>query len=379
MGSFVPGPVRIVPQILAAAARDYGSADLETGFFARYGELQDWLGELLGVADARHGVVLLPGEGMLGLWAVVKSSVLRAGRTRALVLANGVFGDGFADMLGRSGADTRVLRAAYDVPLHADLERVAAEVDEQRPDIVFAVHCETPSGVLNDVRALAPVARRHGALFAVDFVASAGGAPLRVDEWGIDFGMLGSQKVLGSLPDVSIVTLSPRAWERVALVDYAGYDALRPWRNVVAARETPYTFSFNALAALHTAVALYRAAGGPSAAFDRHLRAARLVRARLRAMRVRIFADRGPDADALDDSAAAGWSPTVTVAFVPDGWAWPELNKALRDRGVIFAGSWGKLAGAVFRIGHMGGPQTDLGELAAALDVLESVLAARTA
>ncbi len=76
-----------------------------------------------------------------------------------------------------------------------------------------AVHCETPSGLLNPIEEIAPMIKESGALFCVDFVAeSAGGADVRVDEWGIDLGLLGSQKCLSLLPDLSVLTMSERAW-----------------------------------------------------------------------------------------------------------------------------------------------------------------------
>ena len=66
-------------------------------------------------------------------------------------------------------------------------------------------------------------------------------------------------------------------------------------------------------------------------------------------------------------------SPTVTAARIPPGWTWPDLDRALRARGMIVGGSYGPLAGKVFRIGHMGS-QAD-GELVGrGMDVLATVL-----
>lgn len=70
-------------------------------------------------------------------------------------------------------------------------------------------------------------------------------------------------------------------------------------------------------------------------------------------------------------------SPTVTAVKVPTNWTWDELDKALREEGVLFGGSYESLAGVVFRIGHMGSQTLNLEALGKALDKLEAVLSVR--
>ena len=62
-------------------------------------------------------------------------------------------------------------------------------------------------------------------------------------------------------------------------------------------------------------------------------------------------------------------SPTVTAAYLPDGWTWPALDAALRAHGMAVGGNYGELAGKVFRIGHMGS-QADLALVERGMDVL---------
>ena len=89
------------------------------------------------------------------------------------------------------------------------------------------------------------------------------------------------------------------------------------------------------------------------------------LRGRLAGMGVRLF----PVSETIS-------SPTVTAAYVPDGWTWEELDRALRAEGMVVGGNYGELAGKVFRIGHMG-TQADLALVARGMDVLQAVLAAR--
>src|SRR5690606_32525555 len=112
----------------------------------------------------------------------------------------------------------------------ADPNRVRDVAREFRPKLVTAVHCETPSGTLNPLKEIGEICREIDALYYVDFVASAGGAPVEVDQNQIDLGLLGSQKVLSLMPDLSMVSISPRAWEVIEAVNYVGYDALAPWK-----------------------------------------------------------------------------------------------------------------------------------------------------
>jgi aspartate aminotransferase-like enzyme len=200
------------------------------------------------------------------------------------------------------------------------------------------------------------------ALYYVDFVASAGGAPLLVDAWQIDLGLLGSQKVLSLMPDLSMVTISPRAWDAIAATGYMGYDALAPWKTAVADRYLPYTHNWQAMAGLEVGLDLIQQEGLDQA-LARHAAVAKQCRDGLEGLGVELL-----------PKHAAYNSPTVTAAKVPAGMDWATLDRALRARGMVVGGSYGPLAGKVFRIGHMGS-QADAALVGAGLAVLGEVLA----
>ncbi len=350
----VPGPVSVPREYREAYLKDYGSTDLEDDFFDLLAENQNLLRRLLKTAG---DVTIQSGEGMLVLWGALKSA-LQPG-DRVLAIANGLFGRGFADMARAVGAKAEVLEAAPGTFVSTDAlrERIAAF----RPHMITAVHCETPSGLLNPIGAIAPAVRESGALFLVDFVASAFGADVRVDEWGIDFGLLGSQKCLSLLPDLSMTTVSKTGWEAVERTGYGGYDALLPWRNAIADKALPYTHNWHANAALNLALKK-TLEEGLDASFRRHEEAAAYCRSRARAMGLELYAK--------DESLA---SPTVTAIYVPAGWTWAELDAALRAKGAAFGGNYEDLAGKVFRVGHMGS-QADMELVRNGMDVLEEVL-----
>lgn len=352
----VPGPVSVPESVRAVYQVDYASADLEEEFFALYAECESKLQRVLGASAA---VTIQTGEGMLALWGALKS-VIRPG-DRVLAVGTGLFGYGIGDMARQVGAEVETVGFPFDAIVDPDAVRAAAL--RFRPKLITAVHCETPSGTLNPLDELGRISREVDALFYVDFVASGGGAPVDVDRCAIDLGLLGSQKVLSLPPDLSMVSVSERAWHAVAGVGYAGYDALAPWKDGPAQRYLPYTHNWSAVAALDVALDLLLDEGLEQA-YARHAIVAERCRRRLEGMGIRLY----PAHEAYN-------SPTVTAAYVPDGWTWPALDRALRAHGMAVGGNYGELAGKIFRIGHMGS-QADLALIERGMDVLAQVLAA---
>ncbi len=332
----VPGPTSVPQPVREAYFCDFGSGDLEEECFRLYAALE---GKLQQILKTRNRVVVMTGEGMLALWAALKSC-LRPG-DRVLSVATGPFGYGIAEMAKCLGARVKLVGFAEEEV--ADPEGVARAIATYRPRMVTLVHCETPAGTLNPAAEIGAAAKRYGVeLFYVDAVASAAGAPLDVDGWGIDLALVGSQKCLSALPDLAIVAISEAAWAAIDSLAYAGYDALRPWRRAVQDKFFPYTPSWHALAGLDRACGLVLEEG-LDAVIRRHDEAARLCRGRAQEMGLKLF----PREEAF-------CSPTVTALRVPEGLVWHELDRRLRARGMAVGGSWEKLAGRVFRIGHMG-------------------------
>ena len=350
----VPGPVAIPPELREVFQIDYGSPDLEEEFFALYSECASQLGKILAT---RNRVAIQSGEGMLALWGALKS-VLRPG-DKVLAVANGVFGYGIGDMARQLGMAVDVVGFGYDEVPEPQQVRDAAQ--RFRPRLITAVHCETPSGTLAPLQEIGEICREVEALFYVDFVSSGGGVEVRVDDWFIDLGLLGSQKVLSLPPDLAMVTVSEHAWSVIEEIAYVGYDALAPWREGIEHQLLPYTHNWHAMAGLHLATKMILDEG-LSAVFSRHARVAAYCRSRLREMSVELFP--------VEEKIC---SPTVTAAKVPEGWTWLGLDRALRERGMAVGGSYGPLAGKVFRLGHMGSQaRDDLVEKG--MNILEEVL-----
>jgi aspartate aminotransferase-like enzyme len=354
---FVPGPVSIPESVRAAYQIDYGSADMEEEFFALYRSCEAGLQQILGT---QNDISIQTGEGMITLWGALKSVLLPS--DRVLAVSTGLFGAGIGDMARSVGVEVETLDFGdNDI---ADLQQVREAAFRFRPKMITAVHCETPSGTLNPLAELGAICREVDALFYVDFVASGGGVPVNVDASHIDLGLLGSQKVLSLMPDLSMISVSRRAWDVVDHVNYAGYDAIKPWRTAVDDRYFPYTHNWQAMAGLQVSIDLLLDEGLANV-YQRHADVAAYCRQRLLAMGVGLF----PVSEVIS-------SPTVTAANVPVGWTWEALDAALREQGMVVGGNYGPLAGKVFRIGHMG-TQAKMELVERGMDVLAEVLTGR--
>ena len=356
----VPGPTTVHPDVLAALAKDYGSGQSEPEFLELYARAGATMGRLMGTAN---DVVFMTGEGMLALWAALKSC-LRPGDP-VLCIGTGVFGDGIGEMAASIGCRVEAISLPYDSTIGSgeSLMRIEEAIRRTRPVMITAVHCETPSGTLNPLADLGAMKKRLGVpLFYVDAVASVGGTPVLADTWNVDLLLTGSQKCLSAPPSLSAVAVSGAAWERMAAVDYQGYDALLPFKTVQQDGRCPYTPYWQGMAALETAMNRI-VAEGMERVFERHERVAARCRAGLADLGVRLF----PVEEAVS-------SPTVTAALVPEGFTYPQWRSLLRESGLVVSGSFGPMAGKVFRLGHMG-MQADPALMERALDVIGAALA----
>lgn len=352
----VPGPVKVPAEVLQAYLTDYGSADLEPEYVELYRQTESDLQKIFGT---HNQIAIMTGEGMLALWGALKSC-LQPG-DRVLAVATGLFGYGIGDLARSIGCDVRTAGFDHDQTIH-NLEKIEQEIVDFRPKMITAVHCETPSGTLNPIAGLGQLKKEHGVpLLYIDAVASAGGAPVLTDAWNVDLMLGGSQKALSAPPSMSIVAVSPTAWEIIDEVNYAGYDALKPYKTAVETAYFPYTPYWQGLAALYAASQILLKEG-LEASFERHAAAAAQCRAGILSLGLELF-----------PAPAAVPSPTVTAVKVPGGIPWAEFDRRLREHGLAVGGNYGPLAGKVFRLGHMG-TQADAGLVEKALDVISQAL-----
>ena len=334
----VPGPTSVPESVRNAYLTDYGSADMETEFLDLYQETCKMMQSFFGT---QNDVILHTGEGMIALWGALKS-VLESG-DRVLAISTGIFGGGIGAMAEQVGAQVKTIEFPFNDTVK-DLESIEKAIAEFQPKMITIVHCETPSGTLNPIDGIGELKRKYNIpLLYMDCVASLCGAPVKVDEWGVDLALGGSQKALSVPPSMTMVAVSPRAWEFIHQVGYVGYDAFLPLENPAEAPGLfPYTPNWHGVAALHAAGSLLLEEGLENV-FQRHVEMSDYCQKAVQEMGLSLFY--------AEDAIA---SPTVTAVNVPEGWSWVDWDAALREKGLVVGGSYGPMAGKVFRIGHMG-------------------------
>lgn len=336
------GPITASPRTLAALGSPI-IYDYDPVFLERFAAVEEKVGQIY---CTRNDVVLMQGEAVLGLEAAARGLV-RAGTT-CLNLVSGVYGKWFGLWLKDQGANLIEVEVPYSEAIDpADVERAL----KQNPDVaaVSVVHSETPSGTVNPIADICPLAKEAGAITIVDVVSSLGGAPLDPDGWGLDVCVAGPQKCLSGPPGMSLVAVSDDAWEAMRANPDAprgSFLSLLDWKETWiegGRRRFPYTPS---VAEVHGVGAACDEVleEGLDVVVQRHERAARACRAGVKAMGLELWAR-------SEDIAAS----CVTAVQAPEGVDVPAALRHIRQRyGVMLSGGFGELAERLFRVGHMG-------------------------
>ncbi|WP_276300856.1 pyridoxal-phosphate-dependent aminotransferase family protein [Halorussus lipolyticus] len=350
-----PGPTAVPPEVREAMAQAPLNPDVQAEFSPFYRDVLDKLSAVHGTDD---DALVLSGEGMLGLEASVASLVEED--DEVLCLANGLFGAGFADFVEMHGGEAVVHEAPRDSGF--DPETVKSAVEDHDFAVATMVHCETPTGLLNDLGEILSVLQDAGVVTIVDAVSSLGGAPVPTED--IDVCLGASQKCLSSPPGLTTLSVSDRAWQKVEQTDQdTFYTSLEPWRDVEIPDDQPphlpYTHAVSNLYALDASLDRLLDEGLENA-FDRHAEVAEFCRERGR--------DLGLEPVPADDALC---SPTVT-AFRVDSRASDLQARLESDHGVVVATGLGEMADDVLRVGHMG-YNADRQRVAETMDALAEV------
>ncbi len=336
-----PGPTEIPLRVKKSMVGESRNPDLDPSFLEFYNSVRNKLRKLLGAE--RANVYVMVGEAIMGLEAAI-ANIMKPG-DKVLVIANGVFGEGFADIVRAYGGKP-LLVAVEDWRKGVDIGEVERALERNKDtSILTVVHCDTPSAILNDIRGVARLARSFGVLTVVDAVSTIGGVPVEFDNWSLDVLIGGSQKVLNAPPGLTIMVLSDYVWERVEKVNYSGfYMNFKLWRDMLDAKGIfPYTMSDVLVNALDEALNIIFEEG-LERVYTRHVKAREASWKAIEALNLESY-----------PSSLEYSSPTVSAIITPPGID----ERRLRDHiwakyGVMIAGSWGKLEGKVIRIGHMG-------------------------
>lgn len=352
----IPGPTSLPPSVREAGGRQMIN-HRGPEFAAMLARIQDGMKPYFGTTG---DIAIVSSAGTGGLEAAVVN-VLSPG-DRVLGVSIGAFGDRFAKIAETYGANVDRVNAEWGWA--AD----PAELQERLPAAdyraVLLTHNETSTGVMNPIPALAAAIRATApdALILVDSVSGLGAVPFEMDAWGCDLVVTGSQKAWMSAPGLAMIAASDRGWAAMETARMPRfYFDLRKHRESARNGETPWTPAIAVVYQVDEGLRLMTAEGAKGI-FARHEACAAATQAGLEALGFSLFAD------------AAHRSKTVTAAHIPEGLDWKAFNGEVKRRGVVVAGGQGKLAGKVFRVGHLGSVIVD--EILGTIATLEEALLA---
>jgi Serine-pyruvate aminotransferase/archaeal aspartate aminotransferase len=352
---FTPGPTAVPPEVRKAMAEPQPNSAVQSEFADLYDRLCENLQQ---VYDTDHDVIVPGGEGILGLEAAIASLV--APGDRVLCISNGIYGDGFADFVADYDGEAELVSAAYDAGYDLDaIEDALAAAEEADEPFTLAtlVHCETPTGTLNDLSPVLDLLDEYDVLSVVDAVSSLGGTPVPTDR--IDVCLGASQKCFSAPPGLTTAAVSDRAWDAMEAREPTSlYTNLLPWRDT--SDGFPYTHLDANVAALDVAVQRVLDEGIESV-HDRHERAAEHCRQRGRELGLSIYPD------------GSRASPTVTAFHAP-GRAERIQQRVEADHDIVLATSLGDLANDILRVGHMG-YNADVEKVDRVMDAIGDVIA----
>ena len=338
----IPGPTNVPDRVLRAI--DFPTMDHRGPEFGRLG--REVLEGMKRVFQTQGHVVIYPASGT-GAWEAALANTLSPGDP-VLMYETGHFATLWQKMAQRLGLKPEFI--AGDWRSGADPQAIEARLRADKAHAIKAVcvvHNETATGVVSRIAEIRKAidAAKHPALFLVDTISSLASIDYRHDEWGVDVTVGGSQKGLMLPPGLSFNAISPKALaaSKTAKLPRSFWD----WGEMIASNKDgyfPYTPATNLLYGLREALKMLLEEEGLDNVFARHQRHAEATRRAVRAWGLEVLA-KNP----------AEYSSSLTAALMPAGHDADRVRKVILENFDMSLGTGlGKLAGKVFRIGHLG-------------------------
>ncbi|MDU3457690.1 MAG: alanine--glyoxylate aminotransferase family protein [Peptoniphilus harei] len=328
------GPTSIDPRVMEVMGKSLTNPDIDPEYEKKHRQVEKKISKLL-KTEATSFIML--GEGMIGLEGAIINLVEKG--DRVLVLNNGVFGAGFADFVKYYEGVPYIYED--DFRRGFDIEKLKNFLEKDHDfKVATMVHCETPSGITNDVKTICKLLNSYGILTIVDTVSGMGGEEFDFDDYKVDIALGGSQKCISAPTGLTLVTISERAKQAIRDRKKPVPSYYMNFENYYAYSDGfafPYTMNENLTYALDLALDLLF----QKDSLALHKKYAEVTR--------EIFEKAGFELYAKDSR-----SNTLTAVMVPEGFIAEDIIGALREKGILISKGAGDIFEKVFRIGHMG-------------------------
>ncbi len=350
-----PGPTPLLPQALHAmmgSDMHHRTEDFRKVYKSVLAGLKETM-------QTQNDVIVLVGSGSAAMEASIQNC-FSVGE-EVLVCTAGKFGERWTALTKAFGLKPTVIEQPYgSVVTPAQV----AQAFNTNPNFraVFIQASETSTGAAHDIEGISKVIRNHDALFIIDAITGLGTMPLKIDEWGLDIVIGGSQKAFMIPPGLAFLSISERAWKRMetATIPRFYFDLRRERKNAVNG-ESAWTPAVSLLLAMDAALKYIRNLGMDNLIKNAQL-LARATRAAATALGLELLSANNPGG-------------SVTAICAPPGMDSSIIVKEFRSRfGSIIANGQGSMKGQIFRVAHLG--YFDFGDLFAMVAELEIILAA---
>jgi len=340
---YVPGPTEVRPELLAQMTRPI-MGHRGRAFEAMFARIEAGLRDVLLTSRSVY-------VGATSATGFMEMAIRNLPEGPVLSLVNGGFSERFAVVA--ESCQREVERVVVPWGGTFDLDAVESALKSKAFAAVTVAHSETSTGVLSDVRAIAALAHRYGALALVDSVSGAGGAELMFDAWQLDFLLTGSQKAMALPAGLAFAVASSDYMDRTRTAKNRGfYFDILQYEKYAQKNQTPSTPATSLLYALEAQMGDI-GREGIERRWARHLEMQEATLTWIDMMVER----RGVDLRVIAPEGSR--SPTVTVIALPEGMHGPEVSEAIKSRGFTIGGGYGDLKDTTIRMGHMGDHTVD--------------------
>ncbi|KKL75723.1 hypothetical protein LCGC14_2052040 [marine sediment metagenome] len=289
--------------------------------------------------QTRYDLFILTGSGTVAVEAAVANFVDQDRPQQFTCFINGKFSERLAEIAEKFGANVNRCVVEWGTAI---TKKFVEECLSKYPEtfMVLVCHNETSTGVLNPIEEISAVCRKHNVLFLSDSITSVGGVYVCPDSQDIDIMVTGSQKCIAAAPGLSIITISPKAWQRLPTKRHTYYSDLEIYKANGLKGFTPWTPAITLMYGLEEALIMMLEETEPKRS-QRHAHCANLLRIGINALGLEILAKNH-------------YSPLVTAIKTPDSITAGSLREEMAKLDVIVAAGQSFLEGRYIRIATIG-------------------------
>jgi len=345
----IPGPVEFEKEVLEAVGVPSPS-HVAPEFIHSFGNALDMMKKVWQSPGGQAFIVA--GTGTLAM-DIAGSNLIEAG-DRALVISTGYFGERYADLLKRYGADVVILRAPPGQTVPLDI--IEKEISTGDYKLMTFTHVDTSTAVRNNPEPIGELGKKYDVLTILDGVCSVGGEEICQEEWGIDVVLTASQKAIGVPPGLALLVVSQKAIEvwrnrKTAVTNYyADWDNWLPIMEAYSAGKPSYfgTPAVNLILGLEKSLQLILQEG-----LEKRIRRHQMISETFR---------KGIESFGLNmiPKHRELCANTLSAIFYPENVDGGDFISKVNEAGVIIAGGLlSDLKSKYFRVGHMGKVDTE--------------------